>query len=162
MSIKSVKELKKRSRIYSKVSEIEVYYKREVPFNELPKVSGSDDAEAYFRHCWGKRKMDHIEQFMVLYLNRSNRIQGWSRISSGGIAGTVADPKVIFQIALKANASSIIMAHNHPSGETKPSENDIHLTNKLRNGGKLLDLPILDHIILTTEGQFSFADHGML
>ncbi len=87
---------------------------------------------------------------------------GWSRISIGGQAGTVVDPKVIFQIALKANASNIILAHNHPSGNTKPSDNDLRLTTKMENAGKFLDLPILDHIIITSEEHLSFADEGYL
>lgn len=151
-----------KRRIYSQVSEIEVYYKRQVAYHQMPRVSSSADAEAYLRLSWGKRKMDHVEQFMVLYLNRSNRIQGWSRISQGGQSGTVVDPKIVFQIALKANASSIIVAHNHPSGNRQPSDNDKALTDKLRTIGRFLELNLLDHIILTSEAYLSFADEGLL
>ena len=93
---------------------------------------------------------------MVLCLNRANKVLGWAKIGQGGISGTVADPKVIFQIALKANASSIILAHNHPS------EADNKLTRKIKNAGELLDLPVLDHIILIDDGYYSFADEGNL
>jgi DNA repair protein RadC len=106
--------------------------------------------------------MDHIEEFMVLCLNRANKVLGWARVSSGGLAGTVADPKLIFQIALKSNASSIILGHNHPSGNPKPSEADISLTNKMKRIGDLLTLAVLDHLILTSEGYHSFANEGLL
>lgn len=104
----------------------------------------------------------HVEEFMALYMNRANKVLGWSLISSGGLSGTVADPRVIYQIALKANASSIIVAHNHPSGNTKPSESDRRLTKKLRNAGDFLDINLLDHLILTDEKYFSFAEEGII
>ena len=106
--------------------------------------------------------MDFIEQFKLLLLNRGNRVLGLLEVSSGGVAGTVADPKVIFAAALKASASSIILAHNHPSGQLKPSSADIALTNKLKRGGELLDIQVLDHLILSSEGYYSFADEGMM
>lgn len=161
LNVSKNKSFDKR-KIHSSVSEIEVYYKRQVAYHDMEKIASSEDAVVYLRKYWSKKKMDHVELFMVIYLNRSNRIMGWSRISVGGQAGTIVDPKVIFQIALKANSSSIILAHNHPSGNTKPSENDIRLTTKMENAGKFLDLPILDHIILTSEEFFSFADEGFL
>lgn len=149
-------------KVYSQVSEIEVYYKRQASPQSMPKVSSSTDAEKYFRYFWPKKKMDHVEHCMVLYLNRSNRIMGWSRISLGGQSATVVDPKVVFQIALKANAASIIVAHNHPSGETNPSDLDISLTKKLSRGGKFLDLSVLDHIIISSESYYSMADEGLM
>ena len=99
---------------------------------------------------------------MVLLLNRANKTLGWSRISVGGVNGCVADPRIIFQTALKANASSIIVSHNHPSGNCEPSQSDIALTNKLRDAGNFLDIQVLDHVILTSEGYYSFADEGIL
>lgn len=102
------------------------------------------------------------EEFMILLMNRNNQIMGFERISSGGVAGTVVDPKIIFKRALDKKASSIILAHNHPSGNLKPSSQDIKLTKSLVASGALLDLPILDHLIITEQGFFSFADEGML
>jgi len=99
---------------------------------------------------------------MVLCLNRANRILGWAKVSQGGLTGTVADPKLIYQIALKSNASSIIIAFNHPSGNLNPSESDIQLTRKLKEAGLMLDLPVLDHLIISSEGYYSFADEGLL
>ena len=95
-------------------------------------------------------------------LDGANSVLGWSKTSQGGLAGTVAYPKVIFQLALKANACGIILAHNHPSGNIKPYDADIRLTRKLKDAGQLLDLPVLDHIILTSEAYYSFADEGIL
>lgn len=86
-----------------------------------------------------------------MLLNRMNKVLGIYLISVGGFAGTVCDPKVVFQAALKTNASSIILAHNHPSGNLKPSDADLQLTEKLKKGGKLLDIAVLDHLILTEE-----------
>jgi DNA repair protein RadC len=127
----------------------------------MPKVCGSREVEEQLRLIWSPH-LDRIEEFLVLCLNRANRILGWAKISQGGLSGTVADPKVIFQVALKSNACSIILAHNHPSGNVQPSEADIQLTRKLKDAGVLLDLPVLDHLILTSEGYYSFADEGLL
>lgn len=106
--------------------------------------------------------MGFVEEFKVLLLTRSNQVIGIVPISQGGISGTVADPKLIFAAALKSSASSLILAHNHPSGNLKPSEADIRLTRKMKEAGQFLDLPVRDHIILTQEGHFSFADEGLL
>jgi len=102
------------------------------------------------------------EQFWVILLNRANRILKKEQISSGGVSGTVADPKIIFKAALDQYASSIILVHNHPSGNLKPSQADIDLTNKMKAAGKLLEIPVLDHIIFGDEGYFSFADEVLL
>jgi len=95
-------------------------------------------------------------------LNRRNRVLGLVNISSGGFSGTVADPKVIFTSALKACASGIILCHNHPSGELDPSSEDLALTRRLKEAGKLLDLQILDHLIISQHGYYSFGDDGIL
>ncbi len=104
----------------------------------------------------------HYEQFIVMFLNRANHVLKISRISEGGFSGTVADPKKIFKMALDNNATAIIMAHNHPSGNITPSENDISLTKKITGGGKLLDINVLDHIIVGIEKYYSFMDEGQM
>lgn len=103
-----------------------------------------------------------FEVFYAIMLNRANLVIKKHSISSGGISGTVADPKIIFKAALENFASSIILCHNHPSGNLKPSEADIKLTKKIKEAGALLDISILDHIIFTDENYFSFADEGIL
>jgi DNA repair protein RadC len=102
------------------------------------------------------------EEFWVVLLNRSNQVMQKHSISSGGVSGTVADPKMIFKKALDHLSSSIILVHNHPSGNINPSEADRLLTNKLKEAGRFLDIPVLDHIIFTDEKYFSFADEGIL
>ena len=110
----------------------------------------------------GNLQIEHREYFFILLLNRANKVLGVSTVSMGGMSGTVADPKIIFQTALKVSAASVILCHNHPSGNIKPSESDIRLTQKIKKAGSFLDLPCLDHIILTEDSYFSFADEGML
>lgn len=107
------------------------------------------------------RDLQH-EVFGVMLLNRANRIKRYEVISTGGITGTVADPRVIFRKALSEEAVSLILFHNHPSGSLKPSRADEELTAKIVEGARLLDLRILDHIIVSEEGYFSFADEGMI
>ena len=102
------------------------------------------------------------EEFWVILLNRANVVMRKGAISQGGVAGTVADPKMIFKEALEQLASSIILVHNHPSGNRQPSAADLALTKKLRQAGDFLDLPVLDHLIYTDRGYYSFADEGVL
>jgi DNA repair protein RadC len=102
------------------------------------------------------------EEFWVILLNRANVVMRKTSVSSGGVAGTVADPKMIFKEALEQLASSLILVHNHPSGNRQPSAADIALTRKLKEGGQFLDLPILDHLIYTDHGYYSFADENIL
>jgi DNA repair protein RadC len=102
------------------------------------------------------------EEFWVVLLNRANVVMRKLPISVGGVAGTVADPKLIFKHALEQLASSVILVHNHPSGNRQPSAADIALTRKVKEAGKFLDLPVLDHLIYTDLGYYSFADEGIL
>ena len=102
------------------------------------------------------------EEFWVLLLNRNNRVIKHVKISSGGVAGTVVDHKIIFKNAIEMLASAIILCHNHPSGNLKPSKSDIHITNTLKKAGELLDIKVLDHLIISEEGYFSFADESYL
>lgn len=102
------------------------------------------------------------EEFWVILLNRANIVMKKIPVSSGGVAGTVADPKIIFKHALEHLASAIVLVHNHPSGNLKPSAADISLTKKMKEAGQLLDLPILDHLIFTEADYYSFADEGLL
>jgi len=142
-------------------SEITVTYRHPVKPSKMPKISCSQDTVDVLRTIWSDR-LEYVEEFVIICLNRANRMLGWAKVSLGGLGGTVADPKVIFQIALKSNASSIILAHNHPSGNLQPSEQDIRITRKNKEAGLILDLQVLDHIILSSEGYYSFADEGML
>ncbi len=101
------------------------------------------------------------EEFWVIYLNNSNKVIAKSQISKGGITGTVVDKRIIFKTAFENNAVAMILTHNHPSGKLKPSDADIKITNELKLAGKQLDVPVLDHIIITENGYYSFADDGI-
>jgi DNA repair protein RadC len=143
----------------SNLAEIKITYRNKQKFSEMRKVNSSIDAVDVLRSIWSDQ-IEYREEFAIICLNRANKVLGYSFISSGGLAGTVVDAKVVFQIALKSNASSIILAHNHPSGNKQPSNPDINLTKKLKQAGALLDLPVLDHLILTSETYYSLADEG--
>ena len=107
-------------------------------------------------------KINLVEQCKVLLLNRGNKVLGICEISSGGMAGTIVDVKLVFAAALKAAANGIIISHNHPSGNLTASREDLAYTTKLKLAGELLDLPLLDHIILSSEGFISLVDQGLM
>jgi DNA repair protein RadC len=144
------------------VSEIQVTYYPKFKASERPKITSSTNAYEIFNQNWDPGKMQLCEQFYIMLLNRNNNVIGLSEISTGGVAGTVADPKRIFATALKANASQIILAHNHPSGNLCPSQQDVLLTKKIVEGGKILDIAILDHLILTSESYYSLSEEGLM
>ena len=104
----------------------------------------------------------NYEEFWILMLNRAHHIIGRTRISSGGVSGTVVDSKMVFKPAIEALATSIVLVHNHPSGNLKPSQEDIELTRKIKEGGRYLDITVLDHVIVAHTGFYSFADESML
>jgi len=144
------------------VAEIQLTYRSNVKPSLRPKISGSRDAYNVLLENWDISKIEFIEQFKAMLLNRANRVLGIFEVSSGSSTGTVADPKLIFAAAIKANACGIILAHNHPSGNLKASQADLDLTKKMKEGGKFLEIQVLDHLIMTTEGYFSFADDGTI
>ncbi|MBS1512831.1 MAG: JAB domain-containing protein [Bacteroidetes bacterium] len=147
---------------WTRVAEVELVYKTKVKASERPKITSSRDSYNLLLQCWDMDKIELQEQFKVMLLNRSNKVLGIFEVSSGGITGTVADPKLIFMAALKASACGIIISHNHPSGNLKPSRPDEELTRKIKEAGRLLDIQVLDHVIVTSEAYYSFADEGLL
>lgn len=126
---------------------------------ERPRIMGSADVYDLL-----KADLSDIphEAFWIILLNRANRVIKKLQVSQGGVAGTVADPKIIFKAAVDELASGIILAHNHPSGNLTASQADIDLTKKLKESGKLLDIQVLDHVIIAGKTYFSFADEGLL
>ncbi len=144
------------------VAEIELRYKSKVRASDRPKIESSKDAYNVLMKSWDENKIEFVEQFKVLFLNKANKVLGIYEVSTGGISGTVADPRVIFAAALKANCCGIIISHNHPSGNLKPSRQDEALTEKIKKVGELLDIKLLDHVIVTNESYYSFADEGLL
>lgn len=106
------------------------------------------------------RDLNH-EEFWILLLGQSGKVIGKEQVSKGGLNGTVADPKIIFHLALQHHAASIVLMHNHPSGNLKPSQLDLQLTQKIVAAGRMLDINIFDHLIITNSGYYSFADEGL-
>ena len=145
------------------VSEVQLIYKNKVKASDRKKITCSRDAYNVFMDNWNPEIIEFVEEFKILLMNRSNSVLGILEISKGGISGTVTDLRVIYVAAIKGNASGIICAHNHPSGNLNPSESDTRLTQKLKEAGSLLDIQLLDHLILSTEGDYySFTDNGNL
>lgn len=144
-----------------KVAEVQLSYKPEIKPSQREKIASSETAYKLLRPFY-EDYMEHREVFFVILLNRNNKVLGVFKLSEGGVAGTVADSKLLYQAAILANASAIILSHNHPSGSTMPSEADRRLTRDIINAGKLFDIKILDHLIMTEEGYLSFADEGLI
>jgi DNA repair protein RadC len=144
------------------LAEVELVYKTKVKPSQRPKISSSVDTFKILRQVWNPDKIEMVEEFKVLFLNRNNKVLGVLDASSGGITGTVADPRIILAAAIKSTAVMMILAHNHPSGGLKPSRCDEELTTKIREAAKYHDIRLMDHVIITSEGYYSFADEGLL
>ena len=134
----------------------------EVKQSELRTIKTSEDAHQAFRKCFNKDTFLIQEQFIILMLNQANKIIGYYPLSVGGLTQTVVDVRLIFSTAINSFATAIIIGHNHPSGTLRPSEADKAITSKIKEAGNLLDIRLLDHLILTDESYFSFADDGIL
>ena len=128
---------------------------------EFPKktLKSSDESADFIRNFYGD-DLEIYESMFILMLNKKNDTIGYAKISQGGICGTVVDVRLVAKYAVDSLATSVILAHNHPSGNTKPSEQDKAITSKIKNALELLDITLLDHIILTIDNYYSFADNG--
>lgn len=155
-------EIKSNNPVWYHLAEVELVYKTKVKPSQRPQVSSTEDCFKILRQVWDADKIEMIEEFKVLFMNRANKVLGVFDASSGGITGTVADPRIILAAAIKSNAVNIILAHNHPSGSVKPSHADELLTGKIKEAAKMLDIHVLDHVIITAEECFSFANEGLL
>ncbi|WP_113663193.1 JAB domain-containing protein [Pedobacter nanyangensis] len=140
------------------VAEVQLSYKPHFKAQERPQINSSKQAYNILINCWDKSLINYIEQAKLILLNRNNRVLGIVDLSTGGGASTVMDNRVIFATALKATATSIILAHNHPSGNLKPPSEDIRLTEKLKQAGKLLEIEVHDHLIIGESGYCSMAE----
>lgn len=129
-------------------------------FNKV-KITGSESAEQYIRQFYSD-DLEIFESFFILLLNRANETIGYAKISQGGIVGTVVDKKILLKYVVESLASGVILAHNHPSGNTNPSEADLKITREIKELCNLIDSPVLDHIILTADSYYSFSDNGKL
>lgn len=142
------------------VNEIKLSYSRKG--NCERSITSSRDAVDIFRAHFDADQMDYRESFFALYLDQANKVLGIKKISECGISSTLVDVRIIIQAALLCNASGIIVSHNHPSGNLKPSSADIKMTAKIKDAAKTLDVALLDHVVLTSDSHFSFADNGMI
>ncbi|MEL7531846.1 MAG: DNA repair protein RadC [Bacteroidota bacterium] len=141
------------------VSCFEIGRRKELPEAEKYRIQGAESAANYLSPLLADKTQ---EVFYVLFLNRNHEIEGEREIFKGGLSATVVDPKLVFREAIHRLASGIIVAHNHPSGNLKPSQADIQITQKLVKGSQLFDLAFLDHLIISQKGYYSFAEEGLL
>lgn len=145
-----------------RVAEVELSYKNNVPYNERKKIQCSDDAYRVLLNTHDDNTIDYTETFRVLYLNQSNQVLGIKTISTGGVTNSVVDVRTILQGALLTNAVAMILGHNHPSGNVKPSREDERITDQISKAAQMLNIRVLDHIVYTRENHFSFSDQGRL
>lgn len=144
------------------VSEVEISYKQHPTLQTNPKITSSYEAYKAFMATWNQGTIDLKEEFKVMLMNRSNRVIGIYNAHIGGRTDVCADPRIIFVTALKANATCMILAHNHPSRNLKPSQADLDISKSLKQAGELLRIAIIDNLIIGSEGYTSFADLGLL
>jgi DNA repair protein RadC len=142
------------------IAEVRLIYSSKISATDRPQVRSSVDALKLFRESWDKETIELYEECKLMLLNRANKVLGIAQISQGGISGTVTDVRIILQYALKANASAIVLCHNHPSGNLQPSEADLKITRRLKEAAAIHDLNLLDHLIITNDGYYSMADMG--
>jgi len=145
-----------------KVSEVELIYKKKESTANAKKIDTSKIAFDILFSLWDKNKIDYVEHFYVLYLNRANKIIGSILLSTGGCVGTVVDVKVLIQGALLSNAQAIIIAHNHPSGSLIPSNMDLDITSRIKTACSYFEIGLLDHLIIADNQYYSFKDEGRL
>lgn len=143
-----------------KVGEVKLTYARTEEYRG--QIRSSSSVSEFLRKLYADDVIEHHEEFWVLFLNRAHKIIGFQQLSVGGLSGCVVDVRHLFQAALLTNASSIIVCHNHPSGNLTPSEQDIKVTKQIKDCGKIMDIQLLDHVIITEDSYYSFADEGLI
>ena len=147
----------------NKVNEIKISYKEHIPASLWQQINSSKDAANLLFKTWNKDTIALQECFKVILLNNSNKVKGIYQISQGGITGTLVDIRILFAVILKSLSVGIILTHNHPSGKLKASECDKKITNKIKKAAELFDVKLLDHVIVTPNGNYySFADEHLL
>ena len=141
--------------------EIQLKYNKKLKASDFPKITCSNDAADYVKQIMGDN-INMFEEMFILILNRANRVIGWYRLGKGGVSGVTADIKIMLKLLCTNLGSAAILAHNHPSGQLKPSQPDMDLTRKAKEAMRLVDAVLLDHVICTEESYLSFADEGLL
>lgn len=144
------------------VAELTLSYRPTIKPNQRPKIKTPEQAHKIFLEHWNEDKIYLSEQFYMMLLNVRGNVLGIIELSSGGMSGTVVDLKMVFATALKACANSIIVAHNHPSGDIRPSEQDKAITNRIAEAGKILQVELSDHLIISPDNFFSFSKEELI
>lgn len=144
----------------TKYEEVQLIYRNKTKAIDRPRIKSPQDAYTIFLNNWNMDEINLLEECKILLLDNQLRLMSIAAISKGGLSGTIVDPKIVFSIALKRRANRIILAHNHPSGNLKPSKADIKLTKEFIRAGNILQIPIEDHIIITQDDYCSMmTDH---
>lgn len=143
------------------VNEVQLMYKRKNEISEYS-IESSIDAVEIFRGQFPEGSIDHREFVFMMCLSQANKVLNVSKISEGGLSSCVLDVRLIFQTALLSNASAIILCHNHPSGSLRPSTEDLKITQEIKAAGKLMKIELLDHIIITSDSYYAFADDAII
>ncbi len=156
--------MEERNEIFDvkRIAEVELIYKNPVKPALRPLIGDAKSAFEIFLSSWDLAKIELQEHFKILLLNRGCKVLGIFTLSEGGLNETVVDRKLLFATAIKSNACRVILAHNHPSGQTNPSSADIEITKKIVEGGKILDIRVEDHLIICRDSYYSFADNGLM
>ena len=145
-----------------RLAELKAVYRSRTRVTERKQIAEPTDVTEYLRAIWNKDTLELNEDFIVLCLNGAHQVIGWVKVSSGGMSFAQVDPRLVFSIALQTASAALIIAHNHPSGNVEPSEEDKRLTTRLKAAGELLGVRVLDHIILSKEAAFSFKENGLM
>lgn len=145
-----------------RLAEIRAVYKSRTKVETRKNLRKPSDSAEYLRAIWNQRTIELTEDFVVLCLNHAHQVIGWVRVASGAFSSCQVEPRVIFAIALQTASAALVLAHNHPSGDLTPSPDDKAVTERLVQGGRLLNIRVLDHVILSKEGSFSFSDNGLI
>lgn len=146
----------------AEIPSIELSYKNPASYHDLPKISVSKDSYDILLPCFDQQTIELREEFKILLLKRDHTVLGKVDLFVGGTKGVLVDPKFILVAACLSNATGVILSHNHPSGQLKPSEADMNITMKVKAALNLVDISLVDHIIVTNHGYFSFADDHRL
>lgn len=144
----------------NQIYEVEIHYKRPV-FKSMDTLTGTDQAAKFIRKCINEKRIDHKEFFWLVLLSSNNKVLGFAEIGVGSARGVIVDIREIFQLILLRNASAFVVAHNHPSGSLNFSERDIVITQNLKKLADMMNVNLLDHILITTEGSASFEEENL-
>ena len=145
-----------------RLAELKAVYRSRTRITERKQIREPQEVAEYLRIIWNKDTLELAEDFIVLCLNANHQVIGWVKVASGGMTFSQVDPRLVFAVALQTASAALILAHNHPSGNVKPSDEDKQLTKRMRDAGVLLGIHVLDHIILTKQAAFSFAESGLM